>query len=96
MDWLLKCQLAKELRHVICGSTNASLTKKYNRSVFLAEEMFSTFRAIWFSPQGGHLAFASFNDTQVRDIQFLIYGEPGQYPRFQYPVVESIPYPKVR
>jgi len=58
------------------------------------EEMFSTFRAIWFSPKGGHLAYASFNDTKVMDIEFLIYGEPGQFPRFQYPMVEKIPYPK--
>ena len=93
--WWLKCQRAKEFRHLISESTRILLTEgKYNGCIF-TEEMFSTFREIWFSPQGGHLAFASFNDTQVRDIQFLLYGEPGQFPRFQYPVVESIPYPKV-
>ncbi|CAG7819153.1 unnamed protein product [Allacma fusca] len=58
------------------------------------EEMFGGSKALWFSPQGTNLAFASFNDTEVKSIQFPVYGDPGQFPRNQYPFLEEIPYPK--
>lgn len=61
----------------------------------ILEEVFNAESAIWFSPDGSHLAFVSFNDTRVDEMHFEIYGEPGSR-EFQYPMIESIPYPKVK
>lgn len=58
------------------------------------EEMFGTYKALWFSNNGSNLAFARFDDFKVKDIQFSLYGNAGQYPYYQYPLIESIPYPK--
>ncbi|XP_036416128.1 dipeptidyl peptidase 4 [Colossoma macropomum] len=52
------------------------------------EEMFSTNRALWWSPTGKYLAFAEFNDTNVHTIDYSWYGD-GQYPE-----MVIIPYPK--
>jgi dipeptidyl-peptidase-4 len=53
--------------------------------------MFSSNEALWFSPDGAHLAYATFNDTLVDAIHYPLYGEPGY---LQYPVLQSLPYPK--
>jgi len=50
---------------------------------------------MWYSPDGRYLAFATFNDTQVKDIAFLHYGTPGSL-EDQYPTEIKIKYPKVR
>uniref|UniRef100_UPI00358F8F79 dipeptidyl peptidase 4-like isoform X2 n=1 Tax=Myxine glutinosa TaxID=7769 RepID=UPI00358F8F79 len=52
------------------------------------EEIFSSKVAMWWSPDGGHLAFAQFNETGVECIEYSFYGE-GQYPE-----TISIPYTK--
>ncbi|KAG5325464.1 VDDP4 peptidase, partial [Pseudoatta argentina] len=48
------------------------------------EEVFGSATAMWFSPDGQHLAFATFNDTVVKDMAYFHYGTPGsledQYP----------------
>ena len=62
---------------------------------FSAEEILSSNSALWFSPDGGRLAFATFNDTRVDTMNFPLYGQPGELP-FQYPFQQSIKYPKVR
>lgn len=51
--------------------------------------------AIWFSPDGNHLAYASFDDRNVQEILYLHYGEPGNLDD-QYPTEVKIKYPKVR
>ena len=56
--------------------------------------MFGTYKALWFSKNGSNLAFARFDDAFVKEIQFSVYGNPGSYPYFQYPIIETIPYPK--
>ncbi|XP_028049203.2 venom dipeptidyl peptidase 4 isoform X2 [Monomorium pharaonis] len=58
------------------------------------EEVFSSGTAIWYSPDGQHLAFASFNDTLVKDIVYSYYGTPGSF-KDQYPTEVKIKYPKV-
>lgn len=50
--------------------------------------------AFWISPDGRHLAFATFNDTNVRDIVISKYGSPGNL-KDQYPNEIKIKYPKV-
>ena len=56
-----------------------------------AEEVLSDSHAVWWSGDGGKLLYASFNDTQVKDYSFPIYGP------FQdvYTTFDNIPYPKV-
>lgn len=51
--------------------------------------MFSSNQGLWWSPGGKNLAYAEFNDTGVRTIEYSWYGEN------QYPSTVSIPYPKV-
>lgn len=49
---------------------------------------------MWFSPDGKHLAFATFNDTNVKEIVIPKYGTPGSI-EDQYPSEQKIKYPKV-
>ncbi|KAK9306463.1 hypothetical protein QLX08_002845 [Tetragonisca angustula] len=57
------------------------------------EEVLASASAAWFSPDGRHLAFATFNDTNVREIGMLHYGIPGNM-KYQYPEELKIKYPK--
>lgn len=58
------------------------------------EEVLASASALWFSPDGRHLAFATFNDTNVKDIEIPKYGSPGNM-KDQYPKEIKIKYPKV-
>ncbi|XP_062551679.1 venom dipeptidyl peptidase 4-like [Armigeres subalbatus] len=58
------------------------------------EEVFETDTAFWFSNDGSHIAMASFNDTNVKEYSYQMYGEPGD-PETQYPVEHRLRYPKV-
>uniref|UniRef100_A0A7N9ATH9 Fibroblast activation protein, alpha n=1 Tax=Mastacembelus armatus TaxID=205130 RepID=A0A7N9ATH9_9TELE len=53
------------------------------------EEVFGSNGAIWWSTTGKYLAYAEFNDTDVRKVEFSWYGSE------QYPQTVAIPYPKV-
>ncbi|KAJ8921034.1 hypothetical protein NQ315_015830 [Exocentrus adspersus] len=57
------------------------------------EEVFSSNKAVWFSPDGTKLAYGRFNDTEVPVMVIPIYGEPGSL-LFQYPRANLIKYPK--
>ncbi|XP_076647427.1 venom dipeptidyl peptidase 4 [Halictus rubicundus] len=57
------------------------------------EEVLSSAVALWFSPDGRHLAFATYNDTKVKDMAILYYGKPGAM-KDQYPTEVKIKYPK--
>ncbi|KAK4880799.1 hypothetical protein RN001_008945 [Aquatica leii] len=46
---------------------------------------------LWFSPNGNRLAFAHFDDTDVSDFHYILYGESHD----QYPSVITLKYPKV-
>uniref|UniRef100_A0A8C3QZT2 Dipeptidyl peptidase 4 n=1 Tax=Cyanoderma ruficeps TaxID=181631 RepID=A0A8C3QZT2_9PASS len=54
------------------------------------EEMFGTHSALWWSPNGKFLAYASFNDREVPVIEYSFYSEDT----LQYPKTIKIPYPK--
>lgn len=62
--------------------------------MLITEEVLSSEIAMWYSPDGRYLAYASFNDTQVKDITFPHYGAPGSL-EDQYPTNVKIKYPKV-
>lgn len=54
----------------------------------------STDVALWFSPDGMHIAFPTINDTLVPEATITKYGTPGDI-RNQYPFEEKLRYPKV-
>uniref|UniRef100_A0A8D8BCF4 Venom dipeptidyl peptidase 4 n=4 Tax=Culex pipiens TaxID=7175 RepID=A0A8D8BCF4_CULPI len=58
------------------------------------EEVFGTDATLWFSNDGSHIAMASFDDTEVKEFSYHIYGEPED-PAYQYPEEFKIRYPKV-
>jgi len=57
------------------------------------EEILSSNSAIWFAPDSKRLVFATFNDSSVDTMNFPLYGRPGDL-AFQYPIQQSIKYPK--
>lgn len=79
------------LRLTLSADSFASLT----RAVPPPEEILSSNSALWFGPNGLRLAFATFNDSRVDTMNFPLYGRPGDL-SFQYPIQQSIKYPKVR
>ncbi|KAF4520671.1 hypothetical protein B566_EDAN006347 [Ephemera danica] len=58
------------------------------------EEILHGPRALWFSPDGSSLAYASFNDSQVGELQYSWYGSLDA--RLAYPETRSLRYPKVK
>jgi dipeptidyl-peptidase-4 len=57
------------------------------------EEVLGSATAAWFSPDGKYVAYASFDDTNVRDFMYELYGDgKGEY---QYPKEVHLRYPKV-
>lgn len=60
----------------------------------IAEEVFGSNDAMWFSPDGSKLAFATFDDTNVKIMSFPYYGYADNL-TFQYSVNINIHYPKV-
>jgi len=72
------------------------LSKLFGLSKYFAklEEVLGSGSALWFSPDGTNLVYAKFNDTNVDDFFYFIYGSPGEM-EDQYPTVREIKYPKV-
>ncbi|RWS30079.1 Inactive dipeptidyl peptidase 10-like protein [Leptotrombidium deliense] len=57
------------------------------------EEILSASNAIWWSPNGTRICFASFNDSQVDLMSLTVYGR-YEDPTNLYPSIEQIHYPK--
>lgn len=62
--------------------------------ILFPEEVFGSGSALWFSPDGKKLAYAQFNDTNLADFSYYIYGTAGSMDD-QYPTTRTIKYPKV-
>ena len=58
------------------------------------EEVFEDNFAVWWSPTGKYLAWGSFDDTEVEDVQLKEYGTWKSANMKSYPDLETIPYPK--
>ncbi|XP_052898593.1 venom dipeptidyl peptidase 4 [Anopheles moucheti] len=58
------------------------------------EEVFGTDATLWFSPNGRRLAMASFDDRDVKEFSYHLYGSPDDTDK-QYPEELRIRYPKV-
>lgn len=63
--------------------------------ILFEEEIFSSNSAMWFSKQGGKIAYASFNDSLIPTMQIPLYGTPGNI-KYQYTKIVGVHYPKVR
>ncbi len=59
------------------------------------EEVLSSKKALWFSPDGAMLAYATYDDSRVPVMTLPYYGRPGDL-NFQYTRAINIRYPKVR
>jgi len=57
------------------------------------EEVLSSNKALWFSPDGKKLAFGKFDDRQVPLMVIPYFGDPGTKAS-QYPRVNAVKYPK--
>ncbi|XP_073988549.1 dipeptidyl peptidase 4 omega isoform X3 [Rhodnius prolixus] len=57
------------------------------------EEILESNKALWFSPDGAHLVFATFNDSRTPVMNIPYYGAPGDL-RYQYTQAVNIRYPK--
>ena len=55
------------------------------------EEVISDTKALYFSPDGNHLAWIEFNDTEVDVMPLQVYGQPGRI-EFQYPIPTPLRY----
>lgn len=80
--------------HIKCVSV-FTIAKKIYHIFFLSEEVLSSNKALWFSPDGKKVAYGRYNDTDVPIMVLPIYGEPGKL-AYQYPRANVIKYPKVR
>ncbi|GJQ85661.1 hypothetical protein Trydic_g20209 [Trypoxylus dichotomus] len=81
------------------GSAEVQITTDGNDVVYngvpdwvYEEEVLSSGSAVWFSPDGTKLAFAHFNDTNVKEFNYFLYESEVAD---QYPEVVSLRYPKV-
>ncbi|KAG8332100.1 Inactive dipeptidyl peptidase 10 [Homalodisca vitripennis] len=64
------------------------------------EEVLGDTKALWFSPDGSKLVFATMNDVNVRNVTFWKYGDPNRWTNknlvsSQYVQEVVIKYPKV-
>ncbi|KAG1660973.1 Inactive dipeptidyl peptidase 10 [Nymphon striatum] len=57
------------------------------------EEIFKSNNAVWWSPKGDYLCYASINDSKVQSMVYPIYG-PFSDPNNLYPRLEALRYPK--
>lgn len=94
---LWKSNICSEEELCIAKHTHLSVSDNYKWQTrrLITEEVFGSATALWYSPDGRHLAFATFNDTLVKYMGFFHYGIPGSL-EDQYPMEVKIKYPKVR
>ena len=52
--------------------------------------------AIWISPDGKKIVYATFNDSQVQSVQWKLYGDGRDANVNPYPTEAFMRYPKVR
>lgn len=62
--------------------------------IMISEEVFGSNNALWFSSNGTNIAYATFNDTNVRVMKIPHFGVPGSLDD-QYTEHRDIRYPKV-
>jgi len=59
------------------------------------EDILKRDNAVWISPDGQKLVYATFNDTMVEEFKWKIFGAPSDALLNPYPKEEKMRYPKV-
>ena len=62
---------------------------------FFAEDILRRDHAIWVSPDATKIVYATFNDSQVQNVQWKIYGDGRDASVNPYPKEAYMRYPKV-
>jgi len=63
---------------------------------FFPEDILRRDNAIWISPNGESIVYATFNDSLVQEVRWKIYGNPSDAIIDPYPKETKMRYPKVR
>ena len=75
---------------------NLKLSKIFkNESFYISEDILKRDSAIWISPDGKKIVYATFNDSEVQSIQWKIYGDGRGASVNPYPKEAFMRYPKV-
>ena len=72
---------SSRVRHFTLSHENSNL-----------EDILKSGHAVWVAPDGAGIVYATFNDSEVEEVQFEVYSQEGSDP---YPRVSSMRYPKV-
>ena len=64
-------------------------------ALFFAEDILRRDHAIWVSPDATKIVYATFNDSQVQNVQWKIYGDGRDASVNPYPKEAYMRYPKV-
>lgn len=85
----------KVQKDLVCRITKTGGTDIYNGvpDWLYENEILKTSHALWFSPDGSHLMYLTFNDTLVDEYKYTWYD--GGSPIIKYPRIKTVRYPKV-
>ena len=68
----------------------------YTKNIlFVTEDILKRSNAIWLSPDGNKLVYATFNDTEVQQVRWKVYGDTSEGYLDPYPKERTMYYPKV-
>ncbi|KAI7815343.1 DPP10, partial [Rhyzopertha dominica] len=84
----------KVQKDLVCRITKTGGTDIYNGvpDWLYENEILKTSHALWFSPDGSHLMYLTFNDTLVDEYKYTWYD--GGSPIIKYPRIKTVRYPK--
>ena len=73
------------------------LLNQLNKIFFFtfSEDILKSDNAIWISPDGKKIVYATFNDSQVQSVQWKLYGDGRDANVNPYPTEAFMRYPKV-
>lgn len=94
-NFRVKCQNKEFFFTGTRGKKSRDKKQVLNFVSFIPEEVLSSNKAMWFSPNGKKLAFAYFDDSSTPIMNIPFYGYPGSL-SFQYTSAIPIHYPKVK
>ena len=63
--------------------------------ILFSEDILKSDNAIWISPDGQKIVYATFNDSRVQSVQWKIYGDGRDANVNPYPKEAFMRYPKV-
>lgn len=92
-DIYYKPKMQKDL---VCRITSSERPDVFNGvpDWLYETEVLKTDHALWYSPDGQYLMYATFNDTKVGEYKYQWFNSGN--PQAAYPDIRGIKYPKVR